>query len=151
MQPEVNSKERFAVLAEAAPCRRSSEAEQLNHNQQVRVSKSLVGTKLERCPRGRRSISGKYVIAKSGSWVRIPFSPPNASMVELVYTADLKPAAERIKGSTPFRGTQTCPYGGTGRRAALKTQFRKECRFDSDYGYTWRNRSRSRLAELITA
>ena len=29
-----------------------------------------------------------------------------------------------------------CPDGGTGRRAALKTQFRKECRFDSDYGYT---------------
>ena len=36
---------------------------------------------LERWPSGRRRTPGKCVTAKSGSWVRIPFSPPSLAEV----------------------------------------------------------------------
>ncbi len=54
----------------------------------------------------------------------------NTCVVEMEYTSGLSPAAERIKGSTPFAGT-ICASGGNGRRGRLKPCYRKVCEFKS--------------------
>jgi hypothetical protein len=53
-------------------------------------------------------------------------------------TSDSKSDAERREGSTPFLATQelNMPVWRNGRRAGLRNQYLRMCRFDSCHGYT---------------